>query len=261
MRHGSKVFDRPIGHQQAMLSGKLVPLDRSAVEDLPQVHPVVRMSSVDQQLNGWLCRKRTFEYPMSLIGPVDFPAHRVPAEAPGAAQSLRLGQIHLAPAQRLLGLPAFAAFSGFAQRAPHGGHETRQSRLHDIVCGADFDRLDGHFVAERAGNEDERQIGAGIERKLQCGKAVEGRELVIREDQVNSSVLKTGDELGARLNAGYFKDEMIGFKELLNELRVTGVILQQQNPERRCHFFTLPGGGSLMTAQKTPSSFTALTNS
>jgi hypothetical protein len=63
------------------------------------------------------------------------------------------------------------------------------------------------------------------------------------------------------LNAGYFKDEMIGFKELLNELRVTGVILQQQNPERRCHFFTLPGGGSLMTAQKTPSSFTALTNS
>jgi hypothetical protein len=47
----------------------------------------------------------------------------------------------------------------------------------------------------------------------------------------------------------------------LNELRVTGVILQQQNPKGRCHFFTLPGGGSLMTAQKTPSSFTALTNS
>jgi len=130
-----------------------------------------------------------------------------------------------------------------------------------IIRGADFDRLDRHFFAEHAGNEDERQIGAGIERKLQCGKAVEGRELVIRENEVDSGVLKTGDELGARLNAGYFADEIIGFKELLNELRVTGVILQQQNPKRRCHFFTLPGGGSLMTAQKTPSSFTALTNS
>jgi hypothetical protein len=54
---------------------------------------------------------------------------------------------------------------------------------------------------------------------------------------------------------------MIGFKELLDELRVTGVILQQQNPKRRCHFFTLPGGGSLMIAQKMPSSFTALMNS
>jgi hypothetical protein len=63
------------------------------------------------------------------------------------------------------------------------------------------------------------------------------------------------------LNADYFTDEMIRFKELLNELRVRGAILQQQNPKRRCHFFTLPGGGSLMTAQKTPSSFTALTNS
>ena len=72
---------------------------------------------------------------------------------------------------------------------------------------------------------------------------------------------RAGDELGARLNADDFTGDMIGFKELLNELRVTGVILQQQNPERGCHFFTLPGGGSLMTAQKTPSSFTALTNS
>jgi hypothetical protein len=62
------------------------------------------------------------------------------------------------------------------------------------------------------------------------------------------------------LSAGYVTDEMIGFKELLNELRITAVIFKQQNPERRRHFFTLPGGGSLTTAQKTPSSFTALTN-
>ena len=96
---------------------------------------------------------------------------------------------------------------------------------------------------------------------LQRRKAVERRKLVVREDQVNVAILKRGDELGTRLNAGYFTDE-IGFKEeLLNELRITGAILQQQNSKRRGHFFTLPGGGSLMTAQKTPSSFTALTNS
>ena len=63
------------------------------------------------------------------------------------------------------------------------------------------------------------------------------------------------------MSAGYFTDEMIGLEEFLNELRVMVVILQQQNPKRRFHFFTLPGGGSLMTAQNTPSSFTALTNS
>src|SRR6202521_1135261 len=112
MSHGSNVFDGAIGHQQAMLSSKLAPLDRGAVEDLPQTHPVVRMSSVKHQLNGRLYPRLGFEYPISLIGPVDFPARWVPAEAPGVAQSLRFRQMHLAPAKRPLGLLAFGASSG-----------------------------------------------------------------------------------------------------------------------------------------------------
>src|SRR6202045_5363096 len=218
MSHGSNVFDRATGHQQAMLGSKLAPRDRGAVDDLPQTHPVVRMSAVKHQLNGRLYRRFAFEYPISLIGPVDSPARRVPAEAAGVAQSLRLRQIHLTPAKRLLGLLAFGAFPGFAQRALHGGHEPRQSRLHDVIRSPDFERLDRHFFAERAGNEDEGQIGAGLDRERQCGKAVEGRKLVIRENEVDSVVPQTGDELGARLSAGYLTDEMIGFEELLNEL-------------------------------------------
>src|ERR1700730_1916498 len=104
MSHGSNVFDGAIGHQQAMLGGKVAPLGRGPVEDLPETHPVVRMSSVKRQLNGRLYRRFAFEYPISLIGPVDFLARRVPAEASGVAQSLRLRQIHLTPAKRLLGL-------------------------------------------------------------------------------------------------------------------------------------------------------------
>src|ERR1700681_1253608 len=127
MTHGSNVFDGAIGHQQAMLGSKLAPLDRGAVEDLPQTLPVVRMSSVKHQRNGRLYRRLAFEYPISFIGPVDFPARWVPAEAPGVAQSLCLRQIHFTTAKRLLGLLAFGAFSGFAQRALHGGHQPRQS--------------------------------------------------------------------------------------------------------------------------------------
>src|ERR1700674_4448033 len=117
MSHGPDVFDGAIGHQQAMLGSKLAPLDRGAVDDLPQTHPVVRMRSLKHQRNGRRYRRLAFEYPISLIGPVDFPARRVPAEAPGAAQSLRLRQIRLTAAKRLLGLLAFGAFPGFAQRA------------------------------------------------------------------------------------------------------------------------------------------------
>ena len=60
----------------------------------------------------------------------------------------------------------------------------------------------------------------------------EGR-LVIRENEVNSAVFKSGQELGARLDAGRFADEMIRFQDPLNELRVGGAILQQQNAEKR----------------------------
>ena len=56
---------------------------------------------------------------------------------------------------------------------------------------------------------------------------------------------ESGHEFGARLDAGGFADDMLRFKEPLNELRVACVVLQQENVERRRHntFFTLPGGG------------------
>src|ERR1700754_2482438 len=114
MTHGSNVFDRAIGHHQAMLDSKLPPIDRGAVDDLPQMHPVVRMCSVNCQLKGRLNRRLAFEYSIRLIGPEDFPARGVPAEAPGVAQSLSLCQIHFTPAKRILDLLAFGTFSGFA---------------------------------------------------------------------------------------------------------------------------------------------------
>src|SRR6516162_6777068 len=220
------------------------------------------MSLVDYHLQGWLCRRFAFKYSISLIGPVDFSARNVPAETPSMAQPLRFRQVHLAPAQRLLSLPALSSFAGFAQRALHRGNKPFQSRLQDIIRSPDFQRFDRYVFTDRAGNKDERQIRTGILRKLQCGKAVERRKLVIRENQIDLGAFQGGQELRTRLQAGYFAIEMIDLKELLNELRVTGVILQQEDAQRRHGaFFMLPGGGSLMTAQKTPSSLTALTNS
>src|ERR1700730_10022659 len=109
MSHGSNVFDGAIGHYQAMLDGKFRPLDGSAVDDLSQMHSIVRMSLLDRELEGGLCGRLAFEYSIRLVGPVDFPAQRVPAETPRVAQSLRLRQIYLAPAQRLLGHLAFGS--------------------------------------------------------------------------------------------------------------------------------------------------------
>src|SRR6202011_1449316 len=52
------------------------------MNDLPEIHPVVRMSSVDHDLHSGLCGRLAFKYSISLIGPVDFSGRSVPAETP-----------------------------------------------------------------------------------------------------------------------------------------------------------------------------------
>jgi hypothetical protein len=61
------------------------------------------------------------------------------------------------------------------------------------------------------------------------------RQLVIGEDQVDCRVFQTAEELGARLCTRDFTGNIIRFKELLNERRVSRVILQQENSQRRRH--------------------------
>ena len=55
---------------------------------------------------------------------------------------------------------------------------------------------------------------------------------MIPENQVKSIIFKCGEELRAGLNAAYLTGEMTRFKGLANQLRVSGVIFEQQNPER-----------------------------
>ena len=70
---------------------------------------------------------------------------------------------------------------------------------------------------------------------LQRGNAVKRRKFVISEDQVNSIMFKRGQKPGSGLNQSDFTNEIFSFEELLNELRVPGIVLQQQNSERRAH--------------------------
>lgn len=72
-------------------------------------------------------------------------------------------------------------------------------------------------------------------RKLQRGKAVERRKRVISENEIKADSSKSIQELIASFNAGYVADEMVRFKEILNDLRIAGVILQQENAQRRRH--------------------------
>ena len=77
------------------------------------------------------------------------------------------------------------------------------------------------------------------------------------------TIFERTDEFRARLHTNELAAKPVGFEKVLNERRVGVVVFEQQNAQQRFghYFFMLPGGGWLMSAQNTPSSFTALMNS
>ena len=125
MRHQPNIFYGAAGHHKTILGGETASLDRRTVNNLPQLYPVVRMRSVDDHLDSELGRSLALEYSISLLGPVDFSARDIPTETAGAAQSLRLGEIFLASAQRLFGLLPFGSFAGFPHRATNRRRQPR----------------------------------------------------------------------------------------------------------------------------------------
>ena len=111
-------------------------------------------------------------------------------------------------------------------------------------------------------------MGADVLGGLERGQAVEGRQRFVGQDEVEG--LREGaQEVGLGLDPGHVGHEAVTFEGGLHELRIAHVVLEMQHFERSRHASThgcaprrmLPGGGWLTTAQKTPSSLMALTNS
>src|SRR5712671_5229385 len=108
-----------------MLGTKAAPLECAPPDDLPQIQPVVWMSSVEHHLHCGLCRRLDLEYSIGFVGPVNFAAQNVPTKAARVTQSLRLGKIHLAPPQRVLCPFSLSPVAGLAQRPLYRQRESR----------------------------------------------------------------------------------------------------------------------------------------
>src|SRR5262249_41245491 len=149
-----------------------------------------------------------------------------------------------------------------AQRAAHRADDARQALFQHVVGGADLHRLDRHLLAELSRHEDERQLGALLDGELQRRQAVEGRQRKVGQDEVERIALERREELLARLHSRDIAVDAARLEHALDELGVLRVVLEVQDAQRSGHLFpALPGGGWLITAQNTPSSLIALTNS
>src|SRR5262249_15950503 len=140
--------------------------------------------------------------------------------------------------------------------------DARQALLQHVVGRADLDGVDRSLFTESARDEDEWHLGALFNGELERREAVEGRQRKVGENEVEGTALeRRGDRL-ARLDARNLAGDAARLEHALDELGVPGVVLEVQDAQSGAHFLPmLPGGGSLITAQNTPSSLMALTNS
>jgi len=55
--------------------------------------------------------------------------------------------------------PAFGPFFDLLHGAAHRGDKARETLLEDIIRGAVLERINGQFLAQRPGNQNDRQVG------------------------------------------------------------------------------------------------------
>jgi hypothetical protein len=262
--HAGKV-PRALGQDNPVVDLVGAPRTRRLLQLAAHALPIVRMQRGEEELHRRLgCAGLEAEHAELLLRPGHLAAGENPGPAAGEADALRLGQERLAQPQLLHRLLALGALARFAQRAAHRADDARQTLLQHVVGGADLHRLDRHLLAQRAGDEDEWQLGALLHGEPQGRHAVEGRQREVRQDQVVRAARESRRVVAPRVHPGDVAGDAPGLEHPLDELGILGVVLEVQDAQRRVHVHglrTLPGGGSLITAQNTPSSLMALTNS
>src|SRR3954447_5834977 len=103
----------------------------------------------------------------------------------------------LAIALRFFARPALAYF---LQRALDSRYETIEPLFENVVGRTALERIDRALLAEEAGDDDERRVGSALAGQLQRGKAVEGRQKIVREDDVEGCLLECGGERFSRFD-------------------------------------------------------------
>ena len=126
-----------------------------------------------------------------------------------------------------------------------------------VRAGASWVQGTINGMGERAGNANLGEVALTL-------RALYGVETNLRLDRIRAVAERVRELSGYELEPWKpVTGETLYREQILNQLRVSRIVLQQQDPQSRSivHLLTLPGGGWLMIAQNMPSSRMALTNS
>ena len=137
--------------------------------------------------------------------------------------------------QSLFREPASPPHLGLAQLALERGQEPREIVLHDIVVGARFHHVDGDVLADRARDENERDVAPGFARDRERLGPAELRHGEIRDDEMGLELVELAPKIRFGLHPAALEIEASALQLALHQLGVGFAVLRNQYPERFGH--------------------------
>ncbi len=137
--------------------------------------------------------------------------------------------------QGLLRSAAIGPLETVVQGAGYNRRKALEPFLHHVIGGARFEALDGALLAERPGDEDERDLQAALPQQTKRAQPVEIRKIIVGEDQLETRAIQRGLEFLPGLHLLPVTIVAGGLELPYFELGVEGVVFENQEFEGRGH--------------------------
>ncbi len=141
-------------------------------------------------------------------------------------------QVRLGAAQRVLGAGLLRSGANPGERPLDRGADPGEVALEQIVGGAGLHAADRGLLIDRPGDDEERHCRDSFPRQGERRHAVESGEGVVGEDQIRREVVDLAEERLARIHPPGGEWNAGALELVLDELRVHGHILEDENAER-----------------------------
>ena len=129
--------------------------------------------------------------------------------------------------------------------------------------------VDGQFLSDGGRDEKEGHVRTVLTCQGERRHAVESRDRIVRQDEIRPAFFEGRHKCLTRVDTLRLAGDVALDQGGRNEFRVDRIVLEVEYAERSFHGSFVErllvgpepsGGGSLITPQKTPSSFTAVMN-
>jgi hypothetical protein len=128
-----------------------------------------------------------------------------------------------------------AVVGRLVERAHHGARQAAEAVLQHVIGGAPLQRIDGAVLAERAGDEDERQLCVVLADDFQRLESAETRQREIRQHDVRAESLQCLAQPDLGIHPARVEHGAGAPQRTRHQLGVDLLVFDQQYPDCLAH--------------------------